>query len=132
MDFALFLRNHDNNHKQYLTSGTNVTLMSKDRINVDCEFRMYNIFPNVVLALGDHKNPYIKNVNRDFYYVEKTIRQENPGGLIQQEIFMHYKNRYRYPKLEYHRKRFTCLTEFKSWKRTEDLWVNIFIHGKIE
>ena len=78
---------------------------------------------------GSSINPYALNVSDDFYYLVKDRRKQSSVGLVSQSYTYYFKNRHRYPKVKYHRKRFTCHTKIKGWK-TFDAYVDILVRGK--
>ncbi len=129
MDQALFLRTFGSERKDFLMSGTNITLQGNIKTNIECEFAVTNMIPAMDMYLGDANNPLQQNVSDDFYYLESAERTTPSTGLITQAYFYYFKNRFRTPRIYYHRKRFTCHTEIKSW-RHYDVYVNILVKGK--
>ena len=129
MDQILFLRSQGNNTREIIPSGIDLTLTENIKKNIECEFTVSNVLPSMDMYLGTSGSPYARNVSDDFYYLQSHDRKMSPVGLARQSYTFHFKNRHRYPKVKYHRKRFTCHTKMKDWK-SFDAYVNILVRGK--
>ena len=131
VDQILFLRSQDTNKRELIASGTELILTENVKKNIECEFTVSNVLPGMDMYVGSSRNPYALNVSDDFYYPVKDRRKQSSIGLVSQSYTYYFKNRHRYPKVKYHRKRFTCHTKIKGWK-TFDAYVDILVKGKID
>ncbi len=128
-DHNLFLRSQEDNTREPVVSGTQLSLSENVKKNIECEFTVSNMLPAMDMYLGNSKDSHALNVSDDFYYLMTHREKSSSVGLPSQSFYFHFKNRHRYPKVKYHRKRFTCHTKMRFWK-TYDLYVDILVKGK--
>ncbi len=124
----MFLRSQHDNSRETVTPATDLVLHENVKKNIECEFAVTNVMVSMDMYLGSVSSPYALNVSDDFYYLMNSTQKSSSVGLATQSYSYHFKNRHRYPKVKYHRQRFTCHTRIKQWK-TYDLFVNILVKG---